>query len=123
MKHKCPHCNKKVISNWGKFNSSALHPAICPNCGGYSKQHYAGTALESLLVTFGVPVALLWSLLAKTWWPVFASVLVVISSGILKFLYVPMVAVDLQAAKNYHWFAFGCLVIVLAWVSYEALGS
>ena len=123
MKHTCPYCNERSISSWSKFNSSALHPAICPKCNGLSKQHYAGTVFEALLATFGVPAILLWSLLAKSWWPIIVLILVGGAVSILKFVYTPMVAVDLARAKNYHWFAFGCLVMVFIWAAFEALGG
>ena len=121
MKHLCPHCNQRSISSWAKFNSSSLHPAVCPQCHEHSQQHIAGTWIESLLITFGTPAILLWALFIKSWWPIVFLVILAIASSIAKFVYVPMVAVDISRAKKQHWFAFGCLVVVFVWVVFDAI--
>ncbi|WP_144062460.1 hypothetical protein [Simiduia agarivorans] len=123
MKHTCPHCGKQSISSWAKFNSSSLHPAICPSCQGHAKQHWASHPLEDIFYVIGMPGILLWSFLVESWWPIIITVLFLTVISTLKFRYVPMVAVDLSLAKKQHWFAFGCLLVVFIWVVSDAIGK
>lgn len=123
MKHTCPHCNKKTIGNWAKFNSSSLRPAICPDCHGPSQLHYSGTLLEAIATTIGVPAILLWALYVKSWWPVVFLIFILIAGGIVKFVYVPMISVNLEKAKNRQWFLLGGLMVLFVWLMYEAIGK
>ena len=122
MKHKCPHCGEQSISSWARFHSSSLSPAVCPSCGGHAKQHWASHPFEALFYAIGIPAILLWSLSIKSWWPITVTALILAVIEILKFCYVPMVMVNVSLAKKYHWFAFGCLLVVFVWVVSDAIG-
>lgn len=123
MKHRCPHCGDQSISSWSKFNSSSLHPAICPSCKGHCKQHWAQHPLETLVLMFGVPAIFMWAFFIKSWWPIILLVISVVVISVLQFRYVPMVAVNVSLAKKQHWFAFGCLCVILIWLVSEAVGN
>ena len=123
MKHACPHCQRNTITSWSKFNSSSLHPAKCIECRGVSKQHYGGSFVEGIISAIGLPAVLIWSLCSKSWLPVIGLLLLVVVVSALKFIYVPMVVVDIDRAKKYHWFAFGALLVLTAWALYEGFGK
>lgn len=83
-------------------------------------QHRSGFVVERIAAAIGFPVSVIAALQMMAWWPIIVFVLFVTTASILRFLFVPMVTVDTERAKQYHWFAFCCLLMLFAWLVYEA---